>query len=79
LVERKIKPQKYFLRDILDIFGMGRSNERSSPGSLPVSQHDFVERRGVALLSALDQLEVNQHAAPWLKVPASERLLAPSG
>jgi hypothetical protein len=44
----------------------------------PVSQNNFVERRGIALLRAADQVEVNQHAAPeeapasGSQIPASE-------
>jgi superfamily I DNA/RNA helicase len=62
LIEGKIKPQKNFLRDILDIFRTGDQTGDRPQNALPVGQYDFVECRGVAFLRAPDQFEINQHA-----------------
>src|ERR1019366_455986 len=70
LVERKIKPQENFLCDILDIFRTGDQPGDRAQNPLPVHRHDFVESSAIALLCALDQLEINQHSAPY--VPASK-------
>jgi hypothetical protein len=70
LIEGKIKPQENFLCDILDIFRTRDQPRDRTQNSLSVRQYDFVERGAVAILRALDQLEINQHAAPT--VPASE-------
>src|SRR5258707_6988606 len=70
LIEREIKPQEDFLCDILYIFRTGDQTGDRPPNPLPVGLDDFVERRGIALLSPRDQTEINQHAAPG-RCPAS--------
>jgi hypothetical protein len=53
-------------RDVLDILRTGDQPRDRPQNALPIGQHNFVERGRVAFLSAPDQLEINQHAAPRL-------------
>jgi hypothetical protein len=70
LIEGKIKSQENFLCDVLDIFRPRDQTCDRPENAFPVGYNDFVERRAIAFLRAIDQFEVNQHAAPS-RVPAS--------
>jgi hypothetical protein len=71
LVEREVKPQENFLTYVLNVLRTGDQPRNGPQNSLPVSQHDFIERGAIPILRPLDQLKIYQHAAPWTQAAES--------
>ena len=69
LIERKIQPHEYFLRDVLDIFRPGDQLTDLPQNPLPVCQYDFVERHGIAVWARL--ISSKSTSMPHRYVPAS--------